>query len=177
MSRPPKERQLAEPKILTILDYDFSVTAPYEAGHTLTEGEAKSLNQTRKENLGNNFRSTVRNAIEAAGDGGAVDHEDLKAQFAVLDSKYVFTLATVAASRKLDPVEREIRNLIKGALREQLAGETPARKLSDLDEDQLEAIIDANMENPEIVKVAKKTVADRQKVAGFALQGTTAPAA
>lgn len=172
-----KERQLAEPKILSIMDIEFPVSQPYEAGHTLTEGEAKALNQVRKENLGNNFRKVVKDAIDAAGEGGTVDEQSLKDQFAKLDGEYQFTIATVSASRKLDPVEREVRNLIKSALREQLASETPPRKLSDLDDEALESILDANMENPDIVKVAKKMVADRQKVASFSLTGAPAPGA
>ncbi len=172
----PKERQLAEQKPLTILDVEFLVSQPYETGHPLTEAEAKALNQVRKENLGNNFRKTVQAAIDAAGEGGSVDEATLKEAFAKLDAEYEFTLASVAASRKLDPVEREVRKLIKDALRQQMAEMDPPKKLSELPDDELEAIIDANMDNADIVKLAKKTVADRQKVAGFSLK-TAADAA
>lgn len=180
------EAQVAEPKIISIFDLDFTVSQPYEAGHTVTEAEAKALNQVRKENLGNNFRGTVKKAVEEAGvdaDGKAVPLADAKiaeltATFTDLDSKYVFTLANATSSRKLEPWEREVRTLIKGAIREQLAAETPPRKMSDLSDEEVESIIDGNSDNPDIVKAAKKAIADRQKIAGFTLNKVgNAPAA
>ena len=43
-------------KTISISGQAFDVSTPYAAGHTLTEAEAKVLNQTRAENIGNNFR-------------------------------------------------------------------------------------------------------------------------
>lgn len=162
---------------LTILDFEFPVTAPYAAGHTLTDNEARALNQTRKENLGNNFRKAVKDAIEAAGgDTSKVDAEKLQSDFAALDTKYEFTAASVAASRKLEPWEREARNMVKAALRDHFSSLEPAQKFADLDEDAQEALIEANVSNPDIVKVAKNVVAQRQKAANISLN-TGAPAA
>lgn len=167
---------MAEPMTLTILDIEFSVSAPYAAGHTLTEAEAKALNQTRKENLGNNFRATVKKAVDAAAVEGApeVDTAKLLADFAELDSKYEFTLANVAQSRKLDPVEREARNMVKAALRDALAAQTPPQKFSDLAEELQEKLIEANT-TADVLKLAKNIVAQKQKAAGLALNLTGEP--
>lgn len=167
-------------KPLNILDIDFDVTQPYSAGHTLTDAEAKALNQVRRENLGNNFRSTVKKAQEdAAAAGREVDIDALKAQFADLDAKYVFSLREVSARAKLDPVEREARNLVKAELRAYFAGQ--GKKFADLPEDEQERLIEANASNPDIVKIAKNIVNQRSKISGLNLGGdsgtTDAPAA
>ena len=43
-------------KTITILGEKFEITAPYAEGQTLTAVEARVLNQTRAENIGNNLR-------------------------------------------------------------------------------------------------------------------------
>lgn len=161
---------MAEPKTLTILGYDFTVDQPYDTGHVLTEGEAKALNQTRKENLGNNFRKTVQAEIDLAEkESREVNVEALTAQFAELNAKYEFTIAAVAAARKFDPLEKEVRRLIKEALRDQLSAQN--KKLSDVPDEKLEAILEANMENEAIVKLAKKNLEAKQKAASVSLSG------
>lgn len=163
---------MAEPATLSIYDLDFSVAQPYSAGHTLTDGEARALNQTRKENLGNNFRKAVKAEQDAAAaEAREVNLDGLRAAFAELDAKYEFTLATVSASKKLDPVERETRNLIKSELRTALAAEDPPRKWADLTDEQQEELIELNMDNEAIIKLAKRIVADRGKVTGLVLSG------
>lgn len=166
---------MAESKPLSILDIDFDVTQPYDAGHTLTEAEARALNQVRRENLGNNFRSVVKKAQDDAKEAGKeVDVESLKSQFAELDSKYVFTIREVNATRKLDPVEREARNLVKAELRSYFAGLDPAQKFSDLPEDEQERLIEQNANSPEVIKIAKQIVNAKSKITGVSLAGTGA---
>lgn len=164
---------MAEPKALSILDIDFEVAQPYEAGHTLTDAEAKALNQVRRENLGNNFRGTVKKAQEEAATAGKdVDVDALKTAFADLDGKYIFTLREVSAARKFDAVEREARNLVKAELRNYFLALDPPQKFSDLPEDEQEKLIEDNATSPEVVKIAKDIVKQKSKISGITLTGT-----
>ena len=47
-------------KNIMIAGVTFAILAPYAAGHTLTEAEARVLNQTRSENIRNNQAETVK---------------------------------------------------------------------------------------------------------------------
>jgi len=51
---------------VTIGGVAFSIEDKYAEGHVLNANEAASLNQTRAENIGNNFRSTIAEAREKA---------------------------------------------------------------------------------------------------------------
>lgn len=164
-------------KPLNILDIDFEVSQPYSAGHTLTDAEAKALNQVRRENLGNNFRGTVKKAQEeAAAAGKELDVSALQSQFADLDTKYVFTIREVNATAKMDPVEREARNLVKAALRAHFASLDPAQKFSDLSEEDQEKLIEINVANPDVQKAAKTIVKQKSSIGSINLGGESAPA-
>jgi hypothetical protein len=159
---------LAEPRKFEILGVEFEIPQPFDAGHTCTDGEAKALNQLFKENLANNFRSTVKAAQdEAEKAGGSVDTAKLQQDFAEAASKYAFTIATVSASRKLDPVEREARNIVRASLRDYFASQN--KKFSDLSDEDQEKLIESNASREDIVKLAKNIVAQRSKAANIQL--------
>jgi len=161
---------VAEPKPLSILDIDFSVSQPYEAGHTLTDAEAKALNQVRRENLGNNFRGTVKKAQEeAAAAGKDVDVQALQDAFAKLDAEYEFTIREVNARRVFDPVEREARNLVKAELRNAFAAMDPPQKFSDLPEEEQERLIELNAGSDEVIAIAKQIVKQKSKIQGISI--------
>lgn len=152
---------------LTISEIEFPVTAPFAEGHVITGPEAKALNQTRKENLGNNFRKVVTKALDDAKTAGTEPNVDeLQSAFAKLDNEYQFTFANVAAARTIDPVEREARKIVREQLREQL--KAAGQKMSDYDDNQIEEIIDQNAQLPEVVAIAKGIVKARQKSASLA---------
>lgn len=106
-------------KTITIQGLNFDVTAPYEAGHTVTEAEAKALNQTRAENIRNNFAKRVKDAKEKHGEELPQDVvNELNAAVSEYDAAYEFTLANAGGgTRVTDPVEREALNLARGAIR------------------------------------------------------------
>lgn len=165
---------MADARTFNILGVDFTVSQPFDAGHTCTEGEARALNQLRKENLGNNFRSVVKTAQDDAEKaGGTVDTADLQAKFADLDSKYEFTVANVGASAKLDPVEREARSLVRTALRDHFAAQ--GKKFSDLSDDDQEKLIAANAAREDIVSVATNIVNQRKATLGLSLEVADTP--
>lgn len=102
-------------KTISIHGVEVGVTAPYAAGHTITEAEAKALNQTRAENIANNFRARVKAAKEGA--EGAESLDKVLADLATYDSEYQFSLAAAGGSRSsLTPLEKESRRVAKNWL-------------------------------------------------------------
>lgn len=155
-----------ETKTKTINGLEFSIRQPYAEGQTITEAEARALNQTRSENIGNNVRAKLKEMQEKN-----ESIEAMAAYVAEVDEKYEFTLASVAASRKLDPIEREARNLAKELLKAHLA--QTGRKLTvapeGVTEDEWNEKVEAEIErisaSEAILKQAKKNVDAKKKAA------------
>lgn len=144
----------------------FEVTAPYEAGHTLTEIEAKVLNQVRSENIGNNLRQQIKDAKEA---GKTID--ELRALVAAYDSEYVFTTPGAGGgSRSLDPVEREARAIARDYIKGKLAetGCKLTKAPEGYTDEEWKAKVEENVEkvasNEKVLAEAKKRVAAKKKV-------------
>lgn len=155
------------PKTITIAGHQFEIATPYEAGHPLTEGEAKALNQVRSENIRNNMAKVVK-------EKGADAAEDV----AKYDADYEFTLASVGAgTRGMDPVEREARSIAREAIKAALAKK--GEKIKDKDPDAVEAKIAEVAARPDVIKSAKKRVEEKKKaveVAGVDLDDAAAAA-
>lgn len=162
-----------EKKTISILDIEFQVSMPYLAGHTINEAEAKVLNQTRRENLGNNMRSKVKAHVD--GEEGALTLEELQAAFAEADANYEFTLANVAASRKYTPEEREARKVARDYIRQKLdeAGQKIGTPPEGYDEktwaEALEQEVDRISQDPAVIKIAKETIKARSKTTSLQL--------
>lgn len=157
-------------KTIQIAGVNFEAPFKYAAGHVLTEVEAKALNQTRFENLRNNFASTVKASVE--GKEGAVAQADLPAKFAEYEAAYDFaTPGTGGVSRTLDPIEKEARalavELVKQALKAKGRTYTAPKEATDEEKAAYRAQIDAKVEDiasrDEVVAQAKKNVAARSK--------------
>lgn len=157
---------MPEAKLKTIDGMEFQISQPYAEGHACTEAEAKALNQTRSENVGNNTRATIKKMKEEER-----SFDEIKAYVAEVDAEYTFTLASVAAGAKLDPYEREARKIARELLKAHLA-ET-GRKLTVPPEgetkeswgEKVQAQVEAIAENDEIKKAAKSNVDSRKKQA------------
>ena len=72
-------------KEITIAGQTFAVLQPYAEGHTITEAEAKALNQVRAENVRNNMAGKVKaaaegTAAEVLGGGGTRSGSDERAR-------------------------------------------------------------------------------------------------
>jgi hypothetical protein len=89
---------MPETKTKTIEGKNFEISQPYEEGHVISAIEARVLNQTRSENIGNNVRAKLKEAIEA----GQPD-DALAALVAEVDAAYQFTAAGTRAAARLDP--------------------------------------------------------------------------
>lgn len=166
-----------ETKTKTIEGKNFEISQPYVEGHVVTAIEARVLNQTRSENIGNNVRKALKEAIEA----GKSDSE-LIDLVAAVDAEYAFTAAGTRAAAKLDPIEREARKIAREQVRNHLAQD--GRKLTvapdgvtqeEWDE-KIEAEIDRVAAMEVIIEAAKKEVQARQKRAeklAGALEGSS----
>lgn len=156
-------------KEITIQGVPFNVSQPYEAGHVVTEAEAKALNQTRSENVRNNMAKAVKDAKAEHGDTLNDDVlTSLSLAIAEYDKAYVFTLASVGGGRKSrDPVEVEAAKIARAAIMGKL--KELGKKVADVDKDALAAKIAEIAGSAKVIKAAKKAIADRNALAADAL--------
>jgi hypothetical protein len=159
-------------KTITVQGVKVDVSLPYAAGHTITEAEAKSLNQTRAENIANNKRKEIKEMLEA--EGATEESVQAEAQAIVkdYDATYEFTLASVGGgSTRLDPVEKEAHSIarawISGKLKEM--GKTQKEYLAENGEDAIKNKIAELAENEAVVAAAKKNIKEREKLSDIAL--------
>lgn len=163
---------MPENKMKMIAGVEFSIRQPYESGHVCSEAEAKVLNQTRSENVGNNLRSMIQEKLDK---GVALD--EIRSQVEAYDAEYVFNLATVSASARRDPVEREAYNLAKDAIKLKLA-ETGRRinvTPDGLTDEQWAEKVATAIENlaaaPATIEEARKRVEAKKQTADALLAG------
>lgn len=152
----------------------FSITQPYAEGHVITAAEAKALNQTRSENIGNNLREAVKAAKlkrDAATDADPTDFNGLADMVAKYDAEYTFAMGGSGVStRKLDPIEREAKKIADETIKAHLAktgrkiSVTPEGETDESWSEKIDAQRDKLMTADNVVKLAKKRVAERQKV-------------
>lgn len=153
---------MPEAKAKIIAGEKFEVSQPYEEGHTLSIIEAKVLNQVRSENIANNMRAAVKEAIF---DGTL---PAFKKDLAAYDAAYEFSTPSSGGGRTtMDPVEREARKLAREAIKNKLAAE--GRKIGEVDKEKLAEVVEQVAMNEEILKAAKKIVNDRQKLADLSV--------
>ena len=154
---------------ISIYDQVFPVRAPYQEGHVITAIEAKVLNQTRAENISNNFRKRVK----AAQDGtplkegeAAPTMEQVAADLAKYDAEYTFAMPSVGRE-PIDPLERECYRIAKQVVKDAIAAQ--GKKLKDYTDEQLEAAYDKAAQKEDIVKEAKRRLNAQKKNAESAL--------
>ncbi len=161
---------MADLKTIQIAGVNFEAPFKYAEGHVLTAVEAKALNQTRFENLRNNFASTVKASVE--GKEGAVPQDQLAAKFAEYEAAYDFaTPGSGTSTRSLDPIEKEARALATEIVKQAFANKgrswNPPKEASEeqkaTDKSQRDAAIESVAGRDEVVPQAKKNVAARSK--------------
>lgn len=151
-------------KTILIDKVEVTVSAPYAAGHVITEAEAKALNQTRAENIGNSFRAKIKAAKEGK-DGATL--ESVLAEIATYDASYVFTARTAAARATMTPVEKEAMRIARQVLADKLraAGLTLKDYKASKGEDYVDAKLDEIAAQESVIAAAKKNVAASSKTA------------
>lgn len=150
-------------KTILIDGEGFEVSTPYAAGHQITEIEAKVLNQTRAENIGNNFRKAVK---DAKAKGESLDA--VRAELIAYDAAYAFSVGGMARV-PIDPIEKEARSIASAAIKAKL--KKTGRDIKSLPEGKLEELIDTVAAQENVRKLAKERVRAKQKVADLDLGG------
>lgn len=152
-------------KTLTIFGQAFEISAPYAEGHVCTAAEAKTLNQTRTENISNNVRKKVAELRSADESFTPEALQKAAALIAKADAEYVFTLTNAGAGRKVvDPVEKEARAIAKAGLTAKLKerGMTPKTYDEANGEGAFEAKVEQAAAREDVIKAAKKRIAERK---------------
>lgn len=148
----------------TIAGILFKLDDPYAEGHSCTAQEAKALNQTRAENICNNFRDKVKKAAEEAGgtlpEAKIAEFQEEISQYA---STYIFSAA--GGGRVTDPVEREAKAMATQALDAiiRAKGMTPSAYKKE-NKEKYDQNIATLMQKEEIIKGAQKIVKDKEKL-------------
>jgi hypothetical protein len=161
---------MSDLKTITVQGVQVDITQPYTAGHPITEAEAKALNQVRAENIGNNKRAEIKKMLEEEGATTESVQKAAQASVAAYDAEYVFTLASVGGgSSRLDPLTKECRKIARDYITGRLKADGTTQKayIEANGEEAFKAKIVEISEHPEIVKAAKKSLADREKMASI----------
>jgi hypothetical protein len=163
----------AETGVKNLMIAGVNFTAPYKyiVGHVLSDAEARTLNQTRFENLRNNFAGKVKASVD--GVEGALTADQLVAAFAEFEAAYTFSMpgVGVGASRTLDPIEREAQSLARDLVKQALAAKgrsyNPPKDATDEQKETYKTQIAGKVAEiatrDEVVAQAKKNVAARDK--------------
>lgn len=153
-------------KSVIIAGQSFDLATPYSAGHTLTEAEAKTLNQVRHENVRNNMAKVVKEAVES---GDQAKLAELPTKVAAYDADYAFSIGGSGVSRTVDPVEREARAIAKEYVKAHLARTNRTFKSvpEGLTEDEWKAKLEENISkvasSESVLKEARAVLAAKAK--------------
>lgn len=152
-------------KTLNILGFSVEITAPYVPGHPITEAEAKVLNQTRKENIGNNVRAKVKEIGENAELSDEEKAAQVVALIAEVDSTYVFTLANSGSTRtSADPFERMCISIAKDVVSAKIkdAGFRSVKAYKEeKGEEKYDSLIETAASNSAVQDIARKRLAEQ----------------
>lgn len=152
---------------MVIQGHQFKIDSPYKAGHQITEIEAGVLNQTRKENIRNNFAKSVKEAENDKNELTPKKHEELQNKLDEYAAAYEFNLA---GGRAGDPIEREARILARAAITAQI--KKAGKAIKDIDSAALTAKVnEIASTNKEIIAMAKKNVESRKAAESVSIEG------
>jgi hypothetical protein len=148
---------------ITIAGKQFSVRNPYDAGHSLTEGEASAMNQLRHENVRNNCAKLVKDWTGA--------EDELASKVDEYDEAYAFNVRAEGGARvPSDPVTTEAKAIARDAIKQQ--AEKQGLKY---DAKQVAAAVEVLLSNPQTAPnfraAAEKRIAERKAAASSLLEG------
>lgn len=153
---------------ITIQGQEFTIEVPYQDGHTLNAREAAQLNQVYLENVGNNFRNTVKEMLE----GGSTT-DQIQAALDKYADEYEFgSRRSSGGTRKAaDPVAKEMRALAKKALTEFF--KKKEINFADLSSEEKEQAIKTYFEKhgDKVRAIAERRVADAADMAAIVPEG------
>jgi hypothetical protein len=149
---------------VTIAGQLFDLDDPYTEGHTATAMEAKALNQTRAENIRNNFAATVK---KLQGEAESLTDAQVKQLQSELDAYAKAYEFSVGAGRVTDPVEKEAKRiateLLDGAIAKK--GTSKKKYIEANGQEKYDELLLGLMEKEQVQKEAASIVAKRNKLA------------
>lgn len=156
-----------------IFDWEIPVPQPYAEGHSLTEIEARQLNQVFRENVCNNVRSIFKKIKDGAEDALS-ESEAIKAATDKAAS-YQFTAASAGTGRStMTPLEKEAKRLATIKVNAELAKRNMKRK--DIAKEKFDANVARFAESDQIQKMAAKNLKDIEKLDEVELEQVSAAA-
>lgn len=145
---------------MVIAGVTVTVSTPYAEGHTVNAAEAKTLNQTRCENISNAMRTKIKEALEAGADQSAI--QEMVSKY---DAEYTFSLASAGGGRRaVDPLEREALAIARAEVTRLIKEQ--GLKVKDVDKEVVEQNVAAFAEHPDVIALAKKRLKEKEKLAG-----------
>lgn len=155
---------------LSILGHTFHLLQPYEPGHPLTSGEAQALNQLRNENIRNNMRKLVKEAMAETPNSPLTQEKVVELQLRIdnYSNTYQFTSSAEGPIPTLGALEREVRLLAEEKAEEAIraTGVDFDTWLQGKDHQGLfEQKIKELTQLPELVQEARNRIAIQQQVA------------
>lgn len=150
---------------ITIQGLIFPVRQIFEEGHELTALEAGVLNQTRDENLRNNYAAQIKAVMKKAKVENVTDLKDdatadLMAKFPTFEEAYEF--GSRGGAREVDPERKQALILATDSVKTALSKK--GHKLSEVGAEKIKEMALAAIEKyPKFMEKSKEIVAARQK--------------
>lgn len=146
--------------------YQFQISDPFQAGHSLSEAEAIALNGLRAENIRNNLASQVAKATANLPAGTLLGQDELQtlAELAAkYDSEYEF--GPKRRYTRQGPIEAEAKQIARARVvaAARQAGTT-------LSQDELIVQIERLAQADDVLVEARQRVQDSQQIASAALE-------
>lgn len=155
-------------KEISVKGVIVTVSMPYEAGHQITEAEAKALNQVRLENIRNNARKQVEEILEKAEDTDAAA-DAIQAAISERDETYEFSLSSTSGA-KVDPLTKMAlsiaRQTVTAKIKEE--GMTVKEYKEKNGEEAVNELVETVSQYEKVIEVAKKRLAERDEIADLA---------
>jgi len=152
---------------ITIQGLIFPARQIFDEGHTLTAVEAGVMNQTRDENLRNNYAAKIKSVlkdakVEKIDDLSPELKADLLAKFPEFEEGYEF--GSRGGAREVDPVKKQAMLFATDSVKKALMKK--GHKLSEVGVDKIREMAEAAVEKyPKFMEKAASVVEARQNAA------------
>lgn len=139
----------------------FEVSAPYNEGHSVTAKEAEVLNRVRAENIGNNMRGQVNEALGEA-DSDTLDEKQHKAmQDAVTEYDNIYSFSMTRTRAATNPLDAERKRIAVKAIKDQCAAQNMTvkeykEKIGSIE--KYNAKVQEVMDMPRVIEIAKQNI-------------------
>lgn len=150
---------------ITIQGHQFEITVPpYVAGPCeLTEGEASTLNQTRLENIRNNFAGKIKTLLNGSESLTEAQLEKTQADLNAYAATYAFGVRAPGQGRRVvDPIEREMLKLAKDDISKAFFAKHGAKVDKDALAEAAEKVI--SLKHDDYAKRARRILREREAI-------------